>query len=105
MKSTKFHLSYVLFIGAAAMVSLAKAEDKQKTFALVPNRELYALLEEHHFEIEHKGFPKRPCNQTDGIRGTHCVGGKKLCSSLNGAAESVQGPDTRRYNRKLWMRS
>jgi len=26
---------------------------------LKDNREFYALLEEHHFEIEHKGFPKR----------------------------------------------
>lgn len=29
------------------------------------NRELYAFLEERHFEIEHKAFPKRPRNETD----------------------------------------
>jgi SAM-dependent methyltransferase len=29
------------------------------------NRQLYAFLEEHHFEIEHKTFPKRPRNETD----------------------------------------
>ena len=29
------------------------------------NRQLYAFLEEHHFEIEHKAFPKRPRNETD----------------------------------------
>jgi hypothetical protein len=32
---------------------------------LKDNRELYAFLEEHHFEIEHKAFPKRPRNETD----------------------------------------
>jgi len=32
---------------------------------LKDNRELYALLEEHHFEIEHKAFPKRPRNEID----------------------------------------
>jgi len=26
---------------------------------------LYAFLEEHHFEIEHKAFPKRPRDETD----------------------------------------
>ncbi|MBV9491876.1 MAG: sugar-binding protein [Verrucomicrobia bacterium] len=36
MKSTKFPLGCALFIGAAAMVSLVKAADKPKTFALVP---------------------------------------------------------------------
>jgi ribose transport system substrate-binding protein len=36
MKSTKFPLGCVLFIGAAVMVSLANAADKPKTFALVP---------------------------------------------------------------------
>ena len=29
------------------------------------NRQLYAFLVEHHFEIEHKAFPKRPRNETD----------------------------------------
>ena len=33
--------------------------------ALKDNRQLYAFLEEHHFEIEHKAFPKRPRNETD----------------------------------------
>ena len=32
---------------------------------LKDNRELYAFLEEHHFEIEHKAFPKRPRNEID----------------------------------------
>ena len=32
---------------------------------LKDNRQLYAFLEEHHFEIEHKAFPKRPQNETD----------------------------------------
>ena len=32
---------------------------------LKDNRQLYAFLEEHHFEIEHKAFPKRPRNETD----------------------------------------
>ncbi len=32
---------------------------------LKDNRELYTFLEEHHFEIEHKAFPKRPRNETD----------------------------------------
>jgi ribose transport system substrate-binding protein len=36
MKSTKFPLGCVLFIGAAVMASLANAADKPKTFALVP---------------------------------------------------------------------
>jgi SAM-dependent methyltransferase len=32
---------------------------------LKDNRQLYAFLEEQHFEIEHKEFPKRPRNETD----------------------------------------
>ena len=32
---------------------------------LKDNRQLYAFLEEHHFEIEHKAFPKRPRNEID----------------------------------------
>ena len=32
---------------------------------LKDNRQLYAFLEEHHFEIEHKAFPKRSRNETD----------------------------------------
>jgi hypothetical protein len=32
---------------------------------LKDNRQLYAFLEEQHFEIEHKAFPKRPPNETD----------------------------------------
>jgi hypothetical protein len=32
---------------------------------LKDNRQLYTFLEEHHFEIEHKAFPKRPRNETD----------------------------------------
>ena len=32
---------------------------------LKDNRELYTFLEKHHFEIEHKAFPKRPRNETD----------------------------------------
>jgi hypothetical protein len=32
---------------------------------LKDNRQLYAFLEERHFEIEHKAFPKRPRNVTD----------------------------------------
>jgi SAM-dependent methyltransferase len=32
---------------------------------LKDNRKLYAFLEEHHFEIEHKAFPKRARNETD----------------------------------------
>ncbi len=32
---------------------------------LKDNRQLYAFIEEHHFEIEHKAFPKRPRNETD----------------------------------------
>jgi hypothetical protein len=32
---------------------------------LKDNRELYAFLEGHHFEIEHKAFPKRPRNKKD----------------------------------------
>jgi SAM-dependent methyltransferase len=32
---------------------------------LKDNRLLYAFLEELHFEIEHKAFPKRPRNETD----------------------------------------
>jgi hypothetical protein len=32
---------------------------------LKDNRELYTFLEEHHFAIEHKAFPKRPRNETD----------------------------------------
>ena len=32
---------------------------------LKDNRELYAFLAEHHFEIEHKAFPKRPRNEKD----------------------------------------
>src|SRR5258708_21104065 len=32
---------------------------------LKDNRQLYAFLEEHHFEIEHKAFPKRPRNETN----------------------------------------
>ena len=33
--------------------------------SLKDNRQLYAFLEEHHFEIEHKAFPKRPRNERD----------------------------------------
>ena len=29
------------------------------------NRQLYAFLEEHDFEIELKAFPKKPQNETD----------------------------------------
>ena len=32
---------------------------------LKDNRHLYAFLEEHHFEIEHKAFPKKPQDETD----------------------------------------
>ena len=32
---------------------------------LKDNRQLYPVLEEHGFEIEHKLFPKRPRNETD----------------------------------------
>jgi SAM-dependent methyltransferase len=32
---------------------------------LKDNRQLFAFLEERHFEIEHKAFPKRPRNETD----------------------------------------
>jgi SAM-dependent methyltransferase len=32
---------------------------------LKDNRQLCAFLEENHFEIEHKAFPKRPRNETD----------------------------------------
>jgi hypothetical protein len=32
---------------------------------LKDNRQLYPFLEEQGFEIEHKGFPKRPRNETD----------------------------------------
>ena len=32
---------------------------------LKDNRQLYAFFEEHHFEIEHKAFPKRPRNEKD----------------------------------------
>jgi hypothetical protein len=32
---------------------------------LKDNHQLYAFLEEEHFEIEHKAFPKRPRNETD----------------------------------------
>jgi hypothetical protein len=32
---------------------------------LKDNLKLYAFLEENHFEIEHKAFPKRPRNETD----------------------------------------
>ena len=32
---------------------------------LKDNHQLYAFLEEQHFEIEHKAFPKRPRNETD----------------------------------------
>jgi hypothetical protein len=32
---------------------------------LKDNRQLYAFLEEHHFEIEPKAFPKRPPNETN----------------------------------------
>ena len=32
---------------------------------LKDNRHLYAFLEEHHFEIEHKAFPKKPKDETD----------------------------------------
>jgi SAM-dependent methyltransferase len=32
---------------------------------LKDNHQLYAFLEEEHFEIEHKAFPKRPSKETD----------------------------------------
>ena len=32
---------------------------------LKDNRQLYPVLEEHGFQIEHKSFPKRPRNETD----------------------------------------
>jgi SAM-dependent methyltransferase len=32
---------------------------------LKDNRQLYAFLKEHNFEIEYKAFPKRPRNETD----------------------------------------
>ena len=32
---------------------------------LKDNRQLYSFLEEHHFVIEHKAFPKRPRNEKD----------------------------------------
>ena len=32
---------------------------------LKDNYQLYSFLEEQHFEIEHKAFPKRPRNETD----------------------------------------
>jgi SAM-dependent methyltransferase len=32
---------------------------------LKDNRYLYAFLKEHHFEIEHKAFPKKPQDETD----------------------------------------
>jgi hypothetical protein len=57
---------------------------------LKDNRQLYAFLEEHHFEIEHKGFPKRPRNETDQSEELIVLVARKVCSSRNGAAESDQ---------------
>jgi hypothetical protein len=36
------------------------------------NRQLYAFLGEHYFEIEYKAFPKRPRNETMNQRNSLC---------------------------------
>jgi hypothetical protein len=62
---------------------------------LKDDRQLYAFLEEHHFEIEHKTFPKRPRKETD--ESEELIVLVALCSSLSGDAESVQGQTPEAY--------
>jgi SAM-dependent methyltransferase len=50
---------------------------------LKDNRQLYSFLEEHHFEIEHKAFPKRPRNETDESEELIVLVARKVCSSLS----------------------
>jgi SAM-dependent methyltransferase len=58
---------------------------------LKDNRQLYAFLEEQHFEIEHKAFPKRPWNETDESEELIVLVARKCVQSLSEDAESVQG--------------
>ena len=44
---------------------------------LQDNRQLYIFLEENHFEIEHKAFPKRPRNETDESEELIVLGARK----------------------------
>jgi hypothetical protein len=48
--------------------SICPIEGNRSLFSengLKDNRQLYAFLEQHEFEIEHKAFFKRPRNETD----------------------------------------
>ena len=47
---------------------------------LKDNRQLYAFLEEHHFEIEHKAFPKRPRNETNESEELIVLVARKICT-------------------------
>jgi hypothetical protein len=57
---------------------------------LKDNRELYAFLEEHRFDIEHKAFPKRPRNEKDESQELIVLVARKCVETLNGDAELVQ---------------
>jgi SAM-dependent methyltransferase len=57
---------------------------------LKDNRQLYAFLEEHRFEIEHKAFPKRPRNEKDESQELIVLVAGKSVETLDGDAESVQ---------------
>ena len=56
---------------------------------LKDNRELYAFLEEHRFDIEHKAFPKRPRNEKDESQELIVLVARKCVETLNRHAESV----------------
>ena len=64
------------------------------------NRQLYAFLEEHHFEIEHKAFPRRPRNEKEESQELIVLVARKCVKTLNGDAESVQHRSTRARNKK-----
>jgi hypothetical protein len=57
---------------------------------LKDNRQLYAFLEEHRLEIEHKAFPKRPRNEKDESQELIVLVARKCVETLNEDAESVQ---------------
>jgi len=64
---------------------------------LKDNRQLYVFLDEHHFEIEHKAFPKRPRNETDESEELIVLVARKLPSgeSISGGA-NLYRPQSKR---------
>jgi hypothetical protein len=81
-------LSYLKSNGRMIILNLPYRGNQSlfSDLGLKDNRQLYAFLDEHHFEIEHKAFPKRPRNETDESEELIVLVARKLASD-EGAKE------------------